>query len=228
MIDILLFGALPYLAAALTLVVSIQRYRRDGFTVTSLSSEFLESRWLFWGTVPFHLGVLVLFLGHLIGFLIPREVMAWNSAPLRLLVLETTGLSAGLLTLAGLVILVVRRMRDDRLRAVTSSVDVLVYLILLFQVGTGLYIALYLRWGSAWYTQVLVPYLRSIFVLQPDIRSIADLPLAVRLHVLGAFVLFSTFSATRLVHMLVAPVPYLWRSVQIVIWNRRRLGGAKV
>ncbi len=228
MIDILLFGALPYLAAALTLVVSIQRYRRDGFTVTSLSSEFLESRWLFWGTVPFHLGVLVLFLGHLIGFLIPREVMAWNSAPLRLLVLETTGLSAGLLTLAGLVILVVRRMRDDRLRAVTSKVDVLVYLILLFQVGTGLYIALYLRWGSAWYTQVLVPYLRSIFVLQPDIRSIADLPLAVRLHVLGAFVLFSTFSATRLVHMLVAPVPYLWRSVQIVVWNRRRLGGAKV
>lgn len=228
MIDILLFGALPYLAAALTLVVSIQRYRRDGFTVTSLSSEFLESRWLFWGTVPFHLGILVLFLGHLIGFLIPREVMAWNSAPLRLLVLETTGLSAGLLTLAGLVILVVRRMRDDRLRAVTSTVDVLVYLILLFQVGTGLYIALYLRWGSAWYTQVLVPYLRSIFVLQPDIRSIADLPLAVRLHVLGAFVLFSTFSATRLVHMLVAPVPYLWRSVQIVVWNRRRLGGAKV
>ncbi|MFO0758304.1 MAG: respiratory nitrate reductase subunit gamma [Byssovorax sp.] len=222
MTDLLLFGAFPYLALALTLVVSIQRYRRDGFTVTSLSSEFLESRWLFWGSVPFHLGILVLFLGHLVGFLIPREVMVWNSSPLRLLILESTALTAGILTLTGLAILVVRRARDARLRAVTSPVDLMVYVILLFQIVTGLWIALGLRWGSAWYTQALVPYLRSIFTLRPDIKVMADLPLIVRLHVLGAFTLFSTFSATRLVHMLVAPIPYLWRSVQVVIWNKRR------
>ncbi len=226
MTDTLLFGAFPYLALALMLVVSIQRYRRDGFTVTSLSSEFLESRWLFWGSVPFHLGILVIFFGHLIGFLIPREVMLWNSAPLRLLILESTALAAGIVTLAGLVILVVRRARDPRLRAVTTPLDLGVYLILLFQIVTGLWIALGYRWGSAWYTQVLVPYLQSIFLLRPDIKLIADLPLVVRLHVLGAFTLFSTFSATRLVHMLVAPIPYLWRSVQVVIWNRKRSAGS--
>lgn len=225
MTDLLLFGAFPYLALALILVVSVQRYRRDGFTVTSLSSEFLEAKWLFWGTVPFHLGILVLFCGHLLGFLIPSGVMAWNAAPLRLLVLETTGLVAGLLTLSGLIVLVWRRLRDARLRAVTSRIDVLVYVILLFQVVTGLWIALGYRWGSAWYTHVVVPYLQSVFLLRPDIRQMADLPLVARLHVLGAFTLFSTFSATRLVHMLVAPVPYLWRSAQVVIWNRRRENG---
>lgn len=230
MTDILLFGAFPYLAIALMLVVSIQRYRRDGFTVTSLSSEFLESKWLFWGSVPFHLGILLVFFGHLIGFLVPRSVMAWNAVPVRLLILETTGLMAGLLALVGLVILVVRRMSDARLRAVTSPVDLGVYVILLFQVVTGLWIALGYRWGSAWYTAVLVPYLRSLFVLQPDVKVMADLPLVVRLHVIGAFTLFATFSATRLVHMLVAPIPYLWRRVQVVVWNRRRegaLGGAR-
>jgi nitrate reductase gamma subunit len=225
MTDSLLFGAFPYLALALTLVVSIQRYRRDGFTVTSLSSEFLESRWLFWGSVPFHLGILLLFLGHLVGFLIPREVMVWNSSPLRLLILESTALTAGIVTLVGLVVLIVRRARDARLRAVTSPVDLAVYVILLFQIVTGLWIALGYRWGSAWYTQVLVPYIQSIFLLKPDIKVMADLPMVVRLHVLGAFTLFSTFSATRLVHMLVAPIPYLWRSVQVVIWNRRRTAG---
>ncbi len=225
MTDVLLFGALPYLAIGLMLVVSIQRYRRDGFTVTSLSSEFLESKWLFWGSVPFHLGILLVFFGHLIGFLVPRSVMAWNAVPMRLLILETTGLMAGLLCLVGLVVLVVRRMVDARLRAVTSRVDLAVYVILLFQVVTGLWIALGYRWGSAWYTAVLVPYLRSLFWLQPDVKVMADLPLVVRLHVIGAFTLFATFSATRLVHMLVAPIPYLWRSVQVVIWNRRR-GGA--
>lgn len=222
MIDLLLFGAFPYLAIALMLVVSIQRYRRDGFTVTSLSSGFLESRWLFWGSVPLHLGILLVFLGHLIGFLVPRSVMAWNATPLRLLILETTGLMAGLLTLLGLVVLIVRRSSDSKLRAVTSPVDIGVYVILLFQVITGLWIALGMRWGSAWYTHVLVPYLRSLFVLQPSYQVMADLPLVVRLHVIGAFFLFATFSATRLVHMLVAPIPYLWRSVQIVIWYRRR------
>lgn len=230
MTDILLFGAFPYLAIALMLVVSIQRYRRDGFTVTSLSSEFLESKWLFWGSVPFHLGILLVFFGHLIGFLVPRSVMAWNAVPVRLLILETTGLMAGLLALVGLVILVVRRMSDARLRAVTSPVDLGVYVILLFQVVTGLWIALGYRWGSAWYTAVLVPYLRSLFLLQPDVKVMADLPLVVRLHVIGAFTLFATFSATRLVHMLVAPIPYLWRRVQVVVWNRRRegaLGGAR-
>ena len=225
MTDILLFGAFPYLAIGLMLVVSIQRYRRDGFTVTSLSSEFLESKWLFWGSVPFHLGILLVFLGHLVGFLVPRSVMAWNAVPVRLLILETTGLMAGLLCLVGLAVLVLRRMVDARLRAVTSRVDLAVYVILLFKVVTGLWIALGFRWGSAWYTTVLVPYLRSLFWLQPDVKVMADLPLVVRLHVIGAFTLFATFSATRLVHMLVAPIPYLWRSVQVVIWNRRR-GGA--
>lgn len=226
MTDILLFGAFPYLAIALMLVVSIQRYRRDGFTVTSLSSEFLESKWLFWGSVPFHLGILLVFFGHLLGFLVPRGVLAWNAVPVRLLILETTGLMAGLLCLVGLVVLILRRMSDARLRAVTSRVDLGVYVILLFQVVTGLWIALGYRWGSAWYAAVLVPYLRSLFLLQPDVKVMADLPLVVRLHVIGAFTLFATFSATRLVHMLVAPVPYLWRRVQVVIWNRRREGTA--
>ena len=227
MTDVLLFGAFPYLAIGLMLVVSIQRYRRDGFTVTSLSSEFLESKWLFWGSVPFHLGILVVFFGHLIGFLVPSGVMAWNGTPARLLVLESTGLAAGLVTLIGLVVLIVRRISDVRLRAVTSPVDIAVYVILLFQIVTGLWIALGFRWGSAWYTAVLVPYLRSLFTLQPDVKAMADMPLVVRLHVLGAFTLFSTFSATRLVHMLVAPIPYLWRSVQIVLWNRRRENGLR-
>lgn len=224
MTSVLLFGALPYLAIGLMLVVSIQRYRRDGFTVTSLSSEFLESKWLFWGSVPLHLGIITVFFGHLIGFLVPRSVMAWNAVPLRLLILETTGLMAGILTLVGLVVLIARRASDARLRAVTSPVDIGVYVILLFQVITGLWIALGLRWGSAWYTHVLVPYLRSLLVLQPDVRIMDDMPLVVRLHVIGAFFLFATFSATRLVHMLVAPIPYLWRRVQIVVWNRKRPG----
>jgi nitrate reductase gamma subunit len=222
MLDLVLFGVFPYVAVALFLVISIWRYRKNAYTVSSLSSQFLESKKLFWGSVPFHLGILTLFFGHLIGFLIPRQVMIWNESPLRLLVLEVTGLTAGLLTLTGLVLLVWRRLTSDRLKPVTSKLDIVLYAVLLFEIVTGLWVAVGQRWGSAWYVHVLAPYLKSLFLFQPDVKLVADLPLVIKLHVVGAFVLFGLFSFTRLMHILVAPVPYLWRRVQLVIWNRDR------
>jgi nitrate reductase gamma subunit len=222
MLDVLLFAAFPYVAVVIFVMISVLRYRRDPFTFSSLSSQFLESKQLFWGSVPFHVGILTLFFGHLVGFLFPREVMLWNSMPLRLFILETTAFIAAALTLVGLVGLVLRRSTNARLRSNTTWVDVLVYSILLFQIATGLWTALYLRWGSAWYTQTLVPYLWSLASLQPDIQRVAELDLAAKLHVVGAFVLVTVFSFTRLVHVLVAPVPYLWRPLQLVIWNRLR------
>ncbi|NUQ72117.1 MAG: respiratory nitrate reductase subunit gamma [Polyangiaceae bacterium] len=225
MLDVMLYGALPYVALALFLVVSIQRYRRDPFTFSSLSSQFLESKRLFWGSVPFHLGILTLFFGHLIGFLFPREVTLWNQMPVRLFILEATALCAGILTLVGVIGLAVRRATSPRVRQQTSPADIVVYLALLFQIITGLWVAIGLQWGSAWYTQTAVPYLWSLFKFAPDIQRVTDLPLAARLHVLGAFVLVALFPFTRLVHALVAPVPYLWRPVQLVIWYRERRRG---
>ena len=222
MLDLLLFGALPYVAVALFLLVSIQRYRREPFSFSSLSSQFLESRRLFWGSVPFHVGILTLFFGHLVGFLFPREVMLWNLIPARLFILEVTAMVAAILTLIGLVGLIARRASSSRLRVNTTWLDVAVYVILMFQIVTGLWVALTLRWGSAWYVQTVVPYLWSLAAFQPDLQRVTELPLVARLHVIGAFVLFAMFSFTRLVHVLVAPVPYLWRPLQLVIWNRSR------
>lgn len=224
MLDTLLFGALPYVAIVLFLVVSIQRYRKEPFSFSSLSSQFLETRRLFWGSVPFHVGILAVFLGHLAGFLFPRELVLWNRVPVRLLVFEATGLAFAFLALVGLAGLLARRVGNSRLRVNTSPADLLVHAMLFFQVLTGLDIALRLRWGSAWYAEALVPYLRSIFLFQPDVARMAEMPLSVKLHVVGAFVFFAAFSYTRLVHVLVAPVPYLWRPLQLAIWNRARAG----
>lgn len=220
--DILLFGAFPYVAVVMLVVISLLRYRANQFTISSLSSQFLEGRRLFWGSVPFHIGISIVFFGHLIGFLIPRSVQLFGTVPARLLLMELTGLVGALLLLTGLILLVVRRARDPRLRAVTGPTDLVVYALLLFQAISGLYVALFLRWGTAWYVQVAVPYLRSLFLLRPDLQRMAELPLMAQLHVLGAFTLFAVFSFTRLMHVLVAPLPYLWRSTQLVIWNRDR------
>ena len=121
MLNVLLFAALPYVSVVLFLLVSIQRYRRDPFTFSSLSSQFLETKELFWGSVPFHLGILTLFFGHLVGFLFPRGMTLWNGVPIRLFLLESTALAAALLTLFGLGALIVRRAAAPRGRFQTTS-----------------------------------------------------------------------------------------------------------
>jgi len=227
MIDVLLFGAFPYVAIALLLVISILRYRSSEYGISSLSSQFLETRQLFWGSVCFHLGIVFLFFGHLLGFVFPRQMLAWNGSPIRLLIIEVTSLVAALLFLMGMGALIARRLTSRRLRPVTTVMDWVVYGLLVFQVVTGMYIALALRWGSAWYLVVAVPYLRSLLVMKPRLDLIVGLKWGVKLHILGAFTLFAVFAFTRLMHVLVAPIPYLWRRPQVVMWYRarRKVGG---
>jgi nitrate reductase gamma subunit len=226
-IDNLLFVIFPYAVIVLALVVTAQRYFKKAFTYSSLSSQFLESGELFYGSVPWHIGVLGVLTGHLIGFLFPRSVLAFNSVPLRLYILESTALLFGLLCLVGIVNLIARRHVSARIRAVTSLMDVVVLLLLLIQVALGVYTAIFYRWGSSWYATSAVPYLWSLFTFQPDVAMIAPLPLTIKLHFLNAWVLVAVFGFSRLVHMLVVPLHYLWRPYQLVIWNwnRKRLRG---
>jgi len=169
MLDSLLYIIFPYAAFTLAVVVTIQRFFKRGFTYSSLSSQFLESDELFYGSVPWHIGILIVLTGHVIGFAIPRQVLWWNGVPARLYVLEITALLFGLLALVGIVSLIIRRITSARIRAVTSIMDIVVLLVLLVQVALGVYVALFYRWGSSWYATSAVPYLRSLFVLQPDL-----------------------------------------------------------
>jgi nitrate reductase gamma subunit len=220
-IDVLLFIVLPYAALLLAIVGTLERYRRHGYSCTSHSTQFLENRLHFWALMPFHIGILLVLAGHLIGFLIPRGVLAWNAVPLRLLVLEATGLVAGLLALAGLVLAAIRRLRTPPIRTATEVLDWIVYALLILQIGGGIALALQYPWGSSWYAIAAAPYLWSLIRLQPDVSIVAAMPLLVQLHIVGAWLLVALFPFSRLVHVLVVPNHYLWRAPQVVRWHAR-------
>jgi len=225
MLESFLFIIFPYAVVILAIVVTVQRYLKRGFTYSSLSSQFLESKELFFGSVPWHYGILGVLTGHLLGLLFPRTVLWFNGVPLRLYLLESTGLALGLMCLVGIISLIARRIQSSRIRAVTSPMDVIVLLLLLGQVGLGVLTAICYRWGSSWYVTLAVPYLQSLFTLQPDVKTLGALPVVVKLHILNAYLLAAVFGFSRLVHMLVVPIHYLWRPYQVVIWNwnRRRV-----
>ncbi|HDY90117.1 MAG TPA: respiratory nitrate reductase subunit gamma [bacterium] len=222
MYDILLYVVFPYSAFVLAVTLSIIRYVSRSFSYSSLSSQFLENKNLFYGSVPWHYGIILILTGHLIVFLFPESVLAFNNVPLRLYILEITAFSLALVAFAGLINLFIRRITYSRIRVITSPMDIILLILLLTQVGLGILVAIFDRWGSSWYAASVVPYLRSLFVLNPDVSQVTTLPLLVRLHVLGAFTLLAIFPFTRLVHLLVMPLHYLWRPYQKVVWNKDR------
>ncbi len=217
----LLFVAFPYAALAVAIVVGIIRRRRYQFTVSSLSSQLLESRRLYWGSISFHWGIVLILTGHLLALIVPEAFLAWNGAPLRLYLLEGTGFALGLWTLFGLLVLAWRRWASPRIRAVTTPMDVVVLALLIVQVVTGLWIAVGYRWGSFWGQGVFVPYIRSLLVLQPRPELVAPLPWVLKTHVLAFWTFVALFSFSRLVHLVTVPFGYLVRPWQLVVRNRR-------
>ncbi|MBW1833086.1 MAG: respiratory nitrate reductase subunit gamma, partial [Deltaproteobacteria bacterium] len=220
----------PYVAGIVFLVGVTYRYRQTGFTVSSLSSQFLEGDKLFWGAVPFHLGLMVVFFGHLLAFLLPSATLAWNSVPVRLIILEVSAfvfgvrliileVSAfvfGLSLLFGLLSLLWRRLTNPRVRVVTSRMDIVIEVLLLAQVVLGCWVALGFRWGSSWFAADLTPYLWSLLAFNPQPDAVFALPWVIKLHIVGAFLILFMVPFTRLVHLVVMPLHYIVRPYQVV------------
>jgi nitrate reductase gamma subunit len=217
MSDLFLFGVFPYLAVALAVGGVVYRYRTLRHTVTAHSSQLLESRALYWASVPWHYAILAILAAHLGATLFPGAWGRLLGEPGRLLVLEVTGLALGALAVLGIALLMVRRFG---LASHTAPMDWVVLVLLLVQAATGLYVAFALRWGSAWYLQTAAPWLASLAALSPQVDRMAVLPAAVKLHTLNAFILVALLPLSRLVHATSIPVAYLWRAPQVVIWRR--------
>jgi len=220
--DNFLFIAFPYIAVILAIGVGIYRHARRPYTYSSLSSEILEKRKLFWGSVPFHYGLTLILLAHLLAALLPGVAGWLLGGQIRRLVLEVTGMALGLYTLFGLLVLIARRLVPRSLaHAVTSYMDGVLLFVLLIQIGSGIGIAIFDRWGGLWYLHTAVPWFWSLAILHPDISTVTQLSPFVKLHFVTGFVVILLFPFSRLVHLVMFPIQYLWRPHQVVIWHRR-------
>lgn len=226
-----LFIALPYVSLVIFLLGTILRFVYQGYKVSSLSTQLIESRILYWGSHAFHIGILVLFVGHAIGFLFPKAVLVWEGVPARIMIIEIAAFAFALLCLFGLFTLLVRRVSNVALLNLTSNMDWIIYALLILQIIVGIVVAIFYRWGSLWFASSLAPYLKSIFVLSPDIKAVADMPWPIQLHVVLAFILLALIPFSRLMHILVYPFAYIGRTAIIFIWNinpKTHRGSAKI
>ena len=216
-VSMMLFVVFPYVAFVLAFVGGIVRWRLKPFSVSSLSSQLLESRKLFWGSVPFHWGILIILAGHLFTLFLPSTVAWWDGVPIRLYALEITGLALALWAGFGISVLLYRRITNTKIRVVTTPMDYIVLAVLLLLVLTGIWVAVMLRFGSFWAVGVAVPYMWSLITLRPEPELIQPFPLAIQAHIVMFWVFLAVFPFSRLVHIFTWPLGYVFKPWQKVV-----------
>ncbi|MEU2767849.1 respiratory nitrate reductase subunit gamma [Streptomyces diastaticus] len=213
--NVLLWGALPYVAFALLVAGIIWRHRYDRFGWTTRSSQIYESKLLNIASPVFHYGVLFVLAGHLLGLFVPAswtDAVGVTSHTYHLLSLYG-GTLAGLLALAGIALLVHRRRTRAPVFRATTANDKAMYLVLVAALVLGMWAKLAHSTPATGYAyrDTIAPWARSLFRLSPDVPLMSGVPVLYQIHAVVGMVLIALVPYTRLIHMFAAPVQYLFR-----------------
>jgi nitrate reductase gamma subunit len=211
----MLWLVLPYLAFAVFVLGHVWRWRYDRFGSTAFTTQLVENRLLRLASPLFHLSALAVLVGHLLGLLAPRS---WTAAigisdTQFHLVSVTAGTLAGAAMLAGLVLLVARRILHGRVRRTSTVMDVVMYVVLGIVVLLGVWatVAVNLLGAGHDYRDTVAVWFRGLFLLRPDPALMAGAPLLFQLHALAALGLLAIWPFTRLVHAWSVPIAVLWQ-----------------
>ncbi|WP_193175726.1 respiratory nitrate reductase subunit gamma [Oricola nitratireducens] len=223
-LNTLLYGIYPYIALVVLILGTIVRYDREPYTWRSGSSQLLRRKQLIWGSVLFHVGVLVIFFGHLIGLLTPIvifDALGISHGAKQLLAIVAGGI-AGIMAIVGATLLVHRRLFDARVRATSSASDTLIIVLLWLQLALGLLtIPVSLQHLDGHEMVRFMTWAQGIFTFNAAASSyVAGASIIFKLHLFLGLTILLLFPFTRLVHMLSVPVRYMWRPGYQVVRER--------
>lgn len=227
-INFLIFGILPYAVLAVALIGTIARYERDPFTWKTSSSQLLRRKQLMWGSVLFHVGIIVLFFGHLIGLFTPVWVLDALGIPygLKQWIAVLLGGAAGLAAFVGASMLLHRRLFDVRIRRNSSFADIAILAALWLQIVVGMgTIMLTLDHMDGSEMIRFMTWSQSVMGLQLNAwLQVIGVHWLYKFHIFLGMVIVAAFPFTRLVHMLSVPIRYvtLRPGYQIVRSRRSR------
>jgi nitrate reductase gamma subunit len=217
-----IYGIYPYLAGTVFLIGSLMRYDYGQYTWKTGSSQMLSSKHMRLASNLFHIGILAIFGGHLVGLLTPHWVYApFLSAGHKQLMAIVFGGIAGVLCVIGGAMLLWRRLTNPRVRASSSVMDNLIIALLLLQACLGLTtIFASLDHLDGGMMLALANWAQAIVFFRGGAADfVMEAPLIFKLHIFIGLTIILLFPFTRLVHVWSIPLGYFGRNYQIV---RRR------
>nr|WP_298249395.1 respiratory nitrate reductase subunit gamma [uncultured Halomonas sp.] len=218
-LNTLLFGLYPYLAGTVFLVGSLMRFDHGQYTWKTGSSQMLTSRNMRRASNLFHIGIIVIFFGHLVGLLTPHWVYSpFISAGAKQVIAILIGGVAGIMCLVGGVMLAHRRITNPRVRASSSPMDTAIIVLLMVQVSLGLLTIIpalgHLDGGVM---IQLAHWAQSVVFFQGGAATYLEgVGLIYKLHILVGLTIILVFPFTRLVHVWSVPFGYVTRRYQLV------------
>lgn len=225
-IDFFIFGIMPYVALTVLVVGSIARYERDPFTWKSSSSQLLRRKQLILGSVLFHIGILTVFFGHLFGLFTPVWLLDVFGIPhtLKQWLAVLVGGTAGIVALVGATMLLHRRLTDERIRATSSFADIGILSLIWLQIVIGLLtITQTMQHMDGAEMVRFMTWSQSVVTLNLNAWAmVVDVHWLYKIHIFLGLLITMLFPFTRLVHMISAPIRYLWRPGYQVVRSRRQ------
>lgn len=220
-----IFGIYPYITLTVLFLGSIIRYERDPFTWKTSSSQLLRRKQLVAGSILFHLGVLIIFVGHFAGLLIPINIYDWLGVghTFKQLLAMIAGGAAGVFAIIGLILLLHRRLTDARIRQTSSFADIALLWILLIQLLLGMgTIPISAQHLDGHEMITFMNWANGIITFDMAAASyIEHAHWIFKLHMFLGLTIFLIFPFTRLVHMLSAPIRYVTRPGYQIVRSRR-------
>lgn len=218
----LIYGYYPYLAGTVFLVGSLMRYDHGQYTWKAHSSQILSKKNMRLASNLFHIGILVIFFGHLFGMLTPHWVYSpFLSAGNKQILAIVIGGIAGLMTLVGGAMLLYRRLFNPRVKATTSFMDTLILALIVIQAALGMVTILFSLGhleGDVMVT--LASWAQAIVFFSGGAANyLQEVPWIYKVHIFLGLTIILLFPFTRLVHIWSLPLGYFGRNYQIV---RRR------
>lgn len=209
------FGVYPYLCLAVFVIGSVLRFEHGQYSWRSGSSQLLRRRQLIAGSILFHVGILIIFAGHLVGLLTPIwvfDTLGISHGAKQILAIVVGG-AAGAVCLAGALLLIHRRLFDARVRATSSFGDTAILIILFVQLLLGLStILVSLKHLDGHEMVKFMEWAQRILTFRGGAAElVAEAHPIFKAHLVLGLTIFLVFPFTRLVHMLSAPVWYLGR-----------------
>lgn len=218
----IIFGVYPYLCLATFALGSWIRFDHEQYTWKSDSSQLLSKRYMRLASNLFHVGMLGIFFGHLVGLAMPHALflaMGISDMAHQYLAIYAGALFGAMAILGG-TLLWLRRIFNKRVRAASRWMDIniLGWLVMTAILGfsTIFWSLDHASHGDASVMIRLAEWVQSILVLQPRPELLLDLNPVYRAHIFLGMSVFLFFPFTRLVHIWSAPVGYLFRAYQIV------------
>ena len=212
-INNLLFTYFPHIALAIFFFGLVTRLILINRTVQAESTQFLADKKVKLGSNLFHVGIIFVFFGHLTLF-IPEWLyhMVMTTETKRIIALSM-GSFFGLMAVVGMTILIFRRSTDPRIKENSSFQDYFIIILLLVEAIVGLTAVAETATAPIEKYAALSHWAQAVITFQPDAGVIlANHPIQFKIHIVTGLFIFMIFPYTKLMHMLVYPFVYIFRS----------------